>query len=179
LFAKADAIADEMLRVLIESYKENSRFELTSRVNQPDEEEFKNKFPWTLDKLPLPKEPAIIKRPEVKKRVKSERELADEKFKAEHLKKQQTVDERHTEIAKYLDFLCNRVDMRQLLEQLNTPIAKDPLKVLKQIQAYDDDSEQSEADPKHSPQQILPYGFFCKVDREYVIMQRMQSKNLT
>jgi len=84
MFAKADAIADEMLKALLDNYKDDTRFLLSVKVNQPDEDDFKDKFPWTLDKQPekeKPKEPVIIKRPETPKRVKSEREIADEKFK--------------------------------------------------------------------------------------------------
>jgi len=70
---------------LIEGYKNEGKFVLTAKVTQPDEDEFKDKFPWTLDRVPeKPKEPEIIKRPETPKRVKSEREIADEKFKAQH-----------------------------------------------------------------------------------------------
>ena len=82
-----------------------------------------------------------------------------------------------------MDFLCKRVDLNKLIESLNTPIVRDPLKVLKQIQAYDDDESSmlinDSSDAKGSPQQILPYSFFCKVDREYIIMLRMQKRKLT
>ena len=154
MFAKADAIADEMLKALLDNYKDDTRFLLSVKVNQPDEDDFKDKFPWTLDKQPekeKPKEPVIIKRPETPKRVKSEREIADEKFKQDHQQKQDKFDERHANVAKYMEFLCKRVDLAKLITALNTPIAKDPLKVLKQIQAYEDDESsniQSESDPK-------------------------------
>lgn len=133
LFAKADAIADEILKKLLENYKNDERLCLSVKVNQPDEDEFKDKFPWTLDRVPeKPKEPAIIKRPaEPKKRMKTEREIADDKFKEDHQKKQTALDERHAEMSKYLDFLCKRVDLQKLLNSLNTPITKEPLKVLK------------------------------------------------
>lgn len=73
------------MKVILEGYKLEEKFELSAKVNQPDEDEYKDKFPWTLDKVPeKPKEPEIIKRPETPKRVKSERELADEKFKLAH-----------------------------------------------------------------------------------------------
>ena len=83
-----------MIRALLENYKNESGFELSMKVQQPDEDEFKNKFPWTLDKIPEVKPkpvgaepPAIINRPVTPKKVKSERELADDKFKEEHAKK--------------------------------------------------------------------------------------------
>jgi hypothetical protein len=87
---KADKITEELMKIFIETYKADNKFDLSVRNKQPDEEEFKNKFPWTLDKEPEPKpkpakiEPAIIKRPESPKRIKSEREIADEKFTQEH-----------------------------------------------------------------------------------------------
>ena len=107
------------------------------RNKQPDEDEFKNKFPWTLDKEPEPKpkpakiEPAIIKRPESPKRIKSERELADEKFTLEHEKKQKILEERQQEVKKYLEFLCKRVDLLKMITTINNPIVQDPIKVLK------------------------------------------------
>lgn len=79
-----------MLKILLENYKLDNKFDLSVRTKQPDEDDFKNKFPWTLDKEPEPKakpvlntEPAIIKRPESPKKIKSEKEIADEKFKQE------------------------------------------------------------------------------------------------
>ena len=54
--------------------------------------------------------------------------------------------------------------------------------MLKQIQAYEEDESsvlQNDSESKASPQQILPYSFFCKVDREFVIMQRMMKRKLT
>ena len=102
-----------MLRALLDDYKSNSKFALTIKVSQPDEDEFKNKFPWTLDKVPEPKlkEPTATKKVETPKRIKSEREIADEKFKDEHNKKQAKFDERHTEVQFFLDFMCKRVDL--------------------------------------------------------------------
>lgn len=130
--SKADAIADELLKIILEGYKQEDKFELTAKVSQPDEDEFKDKFPWTLDRVPeKPKEPEIIKRPETPKRVKSERELADEKFKAAHQVQLDKLEERHAEVTKYLEFLCKRTDLLKLIEALNCPIKQDPLKVLK------------------------------------------------
>ena len=161
LIQKADAIADELLKALIDGYKNESKFGLTAKVKQPDEDEFRDKFPWTLDRVPeKPKEPEIIKRPETPKRVKSDREIADEKFKAQHYAHLDKLEERHAEVSKYLDFLCKRTDLQKLIEALNDPIKKDPLKVLKQIQAYEEDESsviQNDSNQKSSSQQILPY----------------------
>lgn len=137
IFAKADKIAEELLKVFLETYKADNKFDLSVRNKQPDEDEFKNKFPWTLDKEPEPKpkpakiEPAIIKKPESPKRIKSERELADEKFTQEHEKKQKILEERQQEVKRYLEFLCKRVDLLKMITTINNPIVQDPIKVLK------------------------------------------------
>ena len=74
--------------------------------------------------------------------------------------------------------MCKRVDLLKMITTINKPIVQDPIKVLKQIQAYEDDdstimqNEDSDTS-KLQAQQILPYNFFCKVDREYTIMIRM------
>lgn len=93
-----------------------------------------------MDKEPEPKpkpantEPAIIKRPDSPlKRVKTERELADEKFVQETEKKQKILEERHAEVDKYLSFLVKRVDLPKMMAAINNPIVQDPIKVLKQI----------------------------------------------
>ena len=39
----------------------------------------------------------------------------------------------------FLDFLCKRVDLIKLMDSLNKPIEQDPLKILTQIQGYDDE----------------------------------------
>lgn len=131
----------------------------------------------------MPEKPVAVKKVETTpKKVKSEREVADEKFKDEHAKKESKFDERHAEVSHFLDFMCKRVDLNKLIESLNTPIARDPLKVLKQIQAYEDEESSllhNDSDPKSSPQQVLSYTFFCKVDKEYAIIQRMQKRKLT
>lgn len=49
-------------------------------------------------------------------------------------------------MSKYLDFLTKRVDLQKLIVSLNTPISKEPLKVLKQIQAYEDDESSNDQD---------------------------------
>lgn len=48
-----------------------------------------------------------------------------------------------------MEFLCKRTDLLKLIESLNCPIKQDPLKVLKQIQAYEEDESsvlQNESD---------------------------------
>jgi len=80
----------------LDNYKADEQFALTIKISQPDEDEFKSKFPWTLDKLPEPKpKSSPVKKPETPKKVKSEREIADEKFKEEQSKKEAKFEERH------------------------------------------------------------------------------------
>lgn len=52
LLLKADLIAEELLSAIIDDYKENSTFDLNATNQQPDEDDFRKKFPWTLDKIP-------------------------------------------------------------------------------------------------------------------------------
>ena len=93
------------------------------------------------------------------------------------------MEERQKIVEEYLGFLCKRVDLLKLMASLNNPIEQDPLKILKQIQAYEDDestiNQEDSTQNVAQQQQILPYQFFCKVDREFVIMQRMKSKKLS
>ena len=72
----------------------------------------------------------------------------------------------------FLDFLCKRCDLIKLKDSLNKPIEQDPLKILTQIQGYDDEDSMnplSEDTMLAAQQQILPQSFFNKVDREFVI----------
>lgn len=81
----------------------------------------------------------------------------------------------------FLDFLCIRVDRQKLMESLNKPIEQDPLKILTQIQGYDDEDSMnplSEDTMMAAQQQILPQSFFNKIDREYVINQRMKQRKI-
>jgi len=51
---RADMITDELLNLLLEDYKQNEDYNLDMH-EQPDEEEYRDKFPWTMDKKPEPK----------------------------------------------------------------------------------------------------------------------------
>ena len=56
IFAKADVLTDELLELILKNYKEDENdFDLDATNDQPDEEDYKDKFPWTLDKKPPPK----------------------------------------------------------------------------------------------------------------------------
>ena len=87
LMAQADAITDELLNLILEDYKADEEFDTNATQEQPDEDDYREKFPWTLDKKPEPK--ASPKPPGVKvgappKQPKTERELKDEAFKKKH-----------------------------------------------------------------------------------------------
>jgi len=94
---------------MIENYKQDDTHVLDTGkdANKIDEEEFKHKFPWTLDKMPEPSpkpvrkaqaqlspEPEDItggKKEELMqaalKKVKTEREIQDEAYRAQHEEK--------------------------------------------------------------------------------------------
>ena len=55
IFAKADLITDELLELILNEYKQDDEFNLNATHEQPDEEDYKEKFPWTMDKKPEPK----------------------------------------------------------------------------------------------------------------------------
>ena len=62
---------------------------MSATADQPDEDDFKKKFPWTLDKEPekpaAPKPAGAVKPEELgKKQTKTEREMEDEKYKEKH-----------------------------------------------------------------------------------------------
>lgn len=81
-----------------------------------------------------------------------------------------------------MDFLCERIDIANLVESLNRPITRDPLKILTQIQGYDEEESLNMAQEEsllHAQQQILPQSYFNKMDREFVIVHRMKMTDLT
>ena len=47
--------------------------------------------------------------------------------------------DRQEKVEVFLDFICKRVDRQKLMESLNKPIEQDPLKILTQIQGYDEE----------------------------------------
>lgn len=88
------------------------------------------------------------------------------------------LQERDDKVIDFLDFLCKRVDLKELMEALNKPIERDPMKILSQIvNCYDEDDSLDKINDDTmlmAQQQILQQGFFNKMDREYNIMQRMK-----
>ena len=41
-----------IIALILDEYKEDQTFDVNATKEQPDEEDFKGKFPWTLDKVP-------------------------------------------------------------------------------------------------------------------------------
>ena len=58
----------------------------------------------------------------------------------------------------FLDFMCKRVDLKELIEALNKPIERDPMKILSQmVNNYDEeDSLDRMNDEMLLQSQILP-----------------------
>ena len=110
---------------------------------QPDEEDYKDKFPWPLDKKPPPKpspKPEGVKMGAQPRPPKTQREIRDEEFKRRHDENTKFLKEREDQVIDFIDFMCKRVDLRDLMESLNKPIERDPMKVLSQIvNCYDED----------------------------------------
>ena len=123
------------MKIILEDYKEDTGFDVNATRDQPDEEEFKTKFPWTLDKVPekplAPKPAGIKPLSEItKKPAKTAREIEDEKYREKHAALAKVIAERQEKVEGFLDFLCKRVDMMKLKDSLNKPIEQDPLKIL-------------------------------------------------
>lgn len=183
LNAKADAIADELFALLVEEYKDASDFDLNAdHTDQPDEEDFRDKFPWTLDKKVVEPVKASPKPPGVTvgaspRAPKTIRELKDEEYKERHEGRVGELKAREAKLGAFLDFMCSRVDMRQMMAALNRPIERDPLKMLAQIvNGYDEESsiEKVNEDTLEKQSQIvLPHSFFNRVDQEFAVQQRM------
>ena len=146
IFAKADVLTDELLELILKNYKEgdeNDDFDLDATNDPPDEEDFKEKFPWTLDKKPPPKaspKPEGVQIGAQPRPPKTQREIKDEEYKAKHDENMRVLKDREDQVVDFLDFMCKRVDLRELMESLNKPIERDPMKVLSQIvNCYDED----------------------------------------
>ena len=127
-----------------------------------DEEEWKQKFPWTLEKKPEPKpspKPLGVKVGAQPRPAKTANQIRDEEFKKKHEQSMNVLREREEKVIDFLDFLCARVDLKELMESLNKPIERDPLKVLSQIvNCYDEDESLDKINDDtltHAQQQIL------------------------
>ena len=149
ILAQADAITDELLHLLLEDYKEDGEFNLNAAQDQPDEEDYRDKFPWTMDKKPEPKpapKPAGVPIGAQPRPPKTIREIQDEEFKKKHDESMKALEDRDNAVISFLDFMCKRVDLRELMESLNRPISRDPMKILSQIvNCYDEDESLDKA----------------------------------
>lgn len=166
---------------MLNDYKNNDEFVISKEQEQPDEEEWKNKFPWTLDKKPEPKpspKPSGVKVGAQPRPPKTANQIKDEEFRKKNEQSMNALREREEKVQDFLDFLCARVDLKEMMEALNKPIVRDPLKVLSQIvNCYDEDDSLDKINDDtltQAQQQILQQGFFNRMDREYSIMQRMK-----
>lgn len=90
----AELISAEFMQAMIEEYKNDDSYQCNAENTKIDEDLFKDKFPWTLDKVPEPVA-KVIKKPVVEditggkkeelmasaqKKVKTDREIEDEKY---------------------------------------------------------------------------------------------------
>jgi len=129
--------------MMISDYKNNDEFVLNAEQEQIDEEEWKDKFPWTMDKKPEPKpspKPQGVKLGAQPRPPKTLREIKDLEFKERHEENLAILREREDKVVEFLDFICKRVDLDVLMEALNKPIQRDPMKILSQIvNCYDED----------------------------------------
>lgn len=62
------------------------------------------------------------------------------------------------------------------MDQLDKPVQQDPLVILAQIQAYED--EEPPSTPDLEMQQVLQQSFFNKIDREFCSVLRIQTNSM-
>ena len=117
-----DHMTEELFSILLEQYKEENDIDLNATHEQPDEEDFKDKFPWTLDKRPEPPKPVAPKSISPEKRVKTDRELKDEQYMSVHERNMAKLNDIQGKAEKFLEFMCKRIDLRRLARQLTDPI---------------------------------------------------------
>ena len=91
IIGKADRIAQELMDLILAQYKGDNRYLVSTEKVVVDEDDFRDKFPYTLDhrepeveiRPPQPMQIVIGgKKPEAKR--KTEKELADEAFLMKH-----------------------------------------------------------------------------------------------
>jgi hypothetical protein len=96
-----------------------------------------------MDKKPEPKpapKPVGVKVGAQPRPPKTLREIKDEEYKKKHEEAVQKIKDRDDKVIEFLDFMCKRVDLKELTESLNRPIERDPMKILSQIvNCYDED----------------------------------------
>ena len=74
------------------------------------------------------------------------REIKDEEFKVKHTQNMKLLNEREEKVVDFLDFMVKHADLNELMEALNKPIARDPMKILSQIvNCYDEDDSLDKA----------------------------------
>lgn len=142
----AELIAAEFMETIVENYKIEDGLILNVQNDKINEDLFKDKFPWTLDKEPEP--PTKIKekvKPVVStfvdtgahapKKEKTEREIQDEEYKVKHAQKVIQKDKVLEQEIDFIEFMVSRVELKQLIEVLEKPIEHNPMKMLARIQA--------------------------------------------
>ena len=68
------------------------------------------------------------------------REIKDEEFKKMHDGNMNQLKDRESKVIDFLDFMCKRVDLKELIAALNKPIQRDPMKILSQhVNCYDEE----------------------------------------
>jgi len=86
-----------------------------------------------MDKKPEPKpapKPAGVKMGAQPRPPKTLKEIKYEEYKKSHDESVKKINERDQQIIDFLDFMCKRVDLKELISALNKPIERDPMKIL-------------------------------------------------
>lgn len=107
---KADRIAQELMELLIEDYKADEGYTVTTEPMQIDEESFKDKWPYTLDVKP---EPEPISAPNSArsaasapaKKPKTQKEKDDDAYLEKHSKQMAEVDSHNKRVTNFLDHM--------------------------------------------------------------------------
>lgn len=139
IIGKADRIAQELMDLILAEYKGDNQYLVSTEKVVVDEDDFREKFPYTLDRRepeveirpPQPMQIQIGNKPEPKK--KTEKELADEAFLKKHEEQQKSLKEHQDKCREVLDFMVSKIDLNQMILSLDQPVKQNPLVVLANI----------------------------------------------
>lgn len=143
-----------------------------------DEDEFEDKWPYSLDKKveepePVHHLPTPVTAPEEKKvdpASQQEQEAKKRHDEAMHKyhEEQKIIQAQQAQVEEYLDFIINVVDKEVIQTALQKPIEHDPLKVLEKIQAFDTEDEIEITHLGYSQQQsALSPELFDEIERRF------------
>ena len=166
LEALADKITEEFLEILLNDIRDSPELALGAPHNEAD---FKEKFPFNLEKdssddEPIHKVPVVIIKPVESPKVerKTTDDFAREKYEADFKKLQDTLSAN----VNYLTMIIENINKNDLIAQLETPIDNDPLKKLAYIFSQENDDSQVQNETNNGST-LLSLEYFIEMEEEY------------